>query len=548
MKKSYVNINGEGERNLNQKDKLPNKLQKKKFTYLGLTLIILMLSITGATYAYFALTASNNSTITGTVGGATLSLTVTKSFPTATTNMVPQLESTLDEAISDTYSCVDGNSNVVCQVYKAVVKNTGTTSAELTGTISFQNIDTLPNLKWKLIPDERTIGEATGMSATTTEQAFETKKLFAPNETATYYFVIWIDEIGVEQTDRGTFRATINFKPTNGTGITSTIVPDSGILATQHIQDLYNDGSALTTVNIGGDTSKPTVSQNATQGIMLDNNGEYRYYGANPKNYVTFNGELWRIISVSNVKSSASDTTGEMRMKIIRNGGVGEYLYDSSESTVNSGYGVNDWSKSGLKEELNTLYYNQESGNCYYYLNNTSTTCDFTTTGLGDTARNMVDDALWYLGGSSPVNGLYANDYYVSERGTTTYECGRDDGACPRATSWVGKVGLIYPSDYVYATDQSICTADAYYWQNSENEVCTTNDWLSSKDYHQWTISPSLGNAYYVFVVLSTGSLYTPDPVSRSIEVVPSLFLKSNVTITSGEGTDVSPYQLSIGS
>ncbi len=120
-----------------------------------------MFSITGATYAYFALTASNNATITGTVGGATLSLTVTKSFPTVTTSMIPQLESTLEEAISTTYSCVDGNNNVVCQVYKAVIKNTGTTSAELTGTISFQNITTLPNLKWKQLTSERAIGSDT---------------------------------------------------------------------------------------------------------------------------------------------------------------------------------------------------------------------------------------------------------------------------------------------------------------------------------------------------------------------------------------------------
>ncbi len=548
MGNSDFNINQKGGRNFNLKDQSSKELQKKnKFIYLGLTLIVLIFSITGATYAYFALTASNNTTITGTVGGATLSLTVTKSFPTVTTNMVPQLESTLDEAISTTYSCVDGNSNVVCQVYKAVIQNTGTTSAELTGTISFQNIDNLPNLKWKQITSERTIGEATGATATTTEQTFEAKKTFAPNETATYYFVIWIDEIGAAQTDRGTFRATINFKPTNGTGITSTIVPDSGTLATQYIQDLYNDGSVLTTVNIGGDTSKPTVTQNVTQGIMLDNNGEYRYYGANPNNYITFNGELWRIISVSNVKSSTTDTTGEMRMKIIRNESIGNYSWDSSESSVNSGTGVNDWSKADLNAELNTLYLNQQSGTCYNGQNNASATCDFTTTGLSEDARNMVDDALWYLGGSSTYQGLYANDYYTFERGTATYGCSTNDGACPRATSWVGKVGLMYPSDYVYATDQGLCTADAYNWSRSENVACIENDWGYKSGTHQWTISPFSGDADVAFRVRSVG-LVLGDNAFADHGVWPTLFLKSGVTIVSGEGTDSNPYQLGIGS
>ena len=78
----------------------------------------------------------------------------------------------------------------------------------------------------------------------------------------------------------------------------------------EHIKNLYNDGSTIKDVHIGGDTSKPKVYLNETQSIMLDNNGEYRYYGASPNNYVDFNGELWRIISVSKVFSSETDTTG----------------------------------------------------------------------------------------------------------------------------------------------------------------------------------------------------------------------------------------------
>ena len=74
---------------------------------------------------------------------------------------------------------------------------------------------------------------------------------------------------------------------------------------------------------------------------MLDNNGEYRYYGANPNNYVSYNDELWRIISVGNVKSSATDTTGETRVKIVKadiltdDNGLNTYSYDSSASSVN---------------------------------------------------------------------------------------------------------------------------------------------------------------------------------------------------------------------
>lgn len=51
---------------------------------------------------------------------------------------------------------------------------------------------------------------------------------------------------------------------------------------------------------------------------MLDNNGDYRYYGADPNNYVWYNEELWRIISVGNVKVNENDTVGETRVKIVK--------------------------------------------------------------------------------------------------------------------------------------------------------------------------------------------------------------------------------------
>ena len=229
--------------------------------------------------------------------------------------------------------------------------------------------------------------------------------------------------------------------------------------ATSKIINLYNDGSSINTVNIGGSTSNPEVHLNATQGIMLDNNGDYRYYGADPNNYVTFNDETWRIIGAFN---NVDDGTGnkETRLKIIRDESIGNYSWDSSASTVNSGNGVNDWSKADLMTELNTLYYNSTSGTCYDGSNNASTTCNFTSTGLDSTARSMIDNAVYHLGGSSDYRGLYADDYYNVERGTTVYSCSTDDGACPRATTWTGKIGLMYPSDYAYAVDLSLCRKD----------------------------------------------------------------------------------------
>lgn len=307
------------------------------------------------------------------------------------------------------------------------------------------------------------------------------------------------------------------------------------------ILNLYNDGSTITTVNIAENSSKPKVYLNSTKGIMLDNNGDYRYYGANPNNYVTFNGELWRIIGAFN---NVDDGTGkkEIRLKIIRNESIGNYSYDSSASTVNSGYGVNDWSKADLNTELNSLYYNSSSGTCYSGASNTSTTCDFTNTGLKSEARNMIGDTKYYLGGSTGTTGLYANDYYTFERGTTVYSCSTDDGACPRATTWIGKIALMYPSDYVYATDLSICTNDGYSYSDDIN--CTDNDWLLH-ELVQRTITPSSLNGFGSYNIYSSGAV-TYSYVYYTATIRPVVYLKSSVNITGGSGTSSDPYTLSL--
>ena len=333
----------------------------------------------------------------------------------------------------------------------------------------------------------------------------------------------------------------------SSSGLSSTNVQDAidetydkciPLTAADTIINLYNDGSSINTVNIGGDTSNPEVKLNTTQSIMLDNNGDYRYYGANPNNYVTFNDETWRIIGAFH---DVDDGTGkkETRLKIIRDESIGDYSYDSSVSTVDSGRGVNDWSKSDLMTELNDLYYNSKSGTCYNESNNVSTTCNFTNTGLDSTARNMIDNAVYHLGGSSDYRGLYADDYYNAERGTTVYNCSTNDGACPRATTWTGKIGLMYPSDYAYATDLSLCTEDGYFYDNS---TCKSNDWLFYSSL-QWTIMPYSSYPFYAYGVYPAGNVFRPF-TSGGFAVRPVLYLKSDVTIVEGEGTSSNPYTL----
>ena len=282
---------------------------------------------------------------------------------------------------------------------------------------------------------------------------------------------------------------------------------------------------------------------------------DYRYIGANPNNYVKFNDELWRIIGVFDT----DDGTGkvEKRLKIIRNESIGSYSWDNKDTTTGAegNNGKNEWSDARLNYLLNpghesetaggSLYWNRGTGNCYYGPNNATTACDFTTTGLTEKAKAMIGDAKWYLGGTanydSSSNGL-ASHWYKYERGTTVYS--------GRSTSWTGKVGLMYPSDYGYATsggtttNRASCLAkEMYNWDDSSVSDCKNNDWMYNSSIWQWTISPLAGDYNVVFYVDDSG--YASDySAGTNSATRPVVHLKSTIKVISGSGTKDSPYIL----
>ena len=279
---------------------------------------------------------------------------------------------------------------------------------------------------------------------------------------------------------------------------------------------------------------------------------DYRYIGSNPNNYVTFNNETWRIIGVFSVDDGTGNV--EERLKLIRDESIGDYSWDNKDTSAGAenNKGKNNWIDARLNYLLNeghegesiggSLYWNSSSGTCYSGSSNATVSCDFTTTGLGEEARNMIGDTLWYLGGSSTYNDVTASMFYERERGTTVYS-GRD-------TSWVGKVGLMYPSDYGYATsggsttDRNAClNKELYNWDSSSYSDCKNNDWLYESSYHPWTITPHASSSRTVFNVHSAGYLNYNDAYNTN-GVRPVVFLKSNIKIVDGDGSSSNPYIL----
>ena len=255
--------------------------------------------------------------------------------------------------------------------------------------------------------------------------------------------------------------------------------------------------------------------------LAYDDYDNLRYIGANPNNYVSFNDELWRIIGIFN--DDTHGVSGQKLIKIIRNDSIGNIAWDNADT--------NDWSTASLQTTLNGDYLNGAGS--------------YASTGIiSDTTRNMIATVTWKLGGSSTYNDVTPSMFYERERGTTVYS--------GRPTTWSGKVALMYPSDYGYATsggsstNREACLAkELYNWDSSSFSDCKNNDWLFNSSTTQWTLTPHSSDSNVVFSVYNAGSvidLYA----GFSYGVRPSLYLTSSVSITGGTGTSSDPYTLSL--
>jgi len=308
----------------------------------------------------------------------------------------------------------------------------------------------------------------------------------------------------------------------------------------------------------------------------IDNN--LRYIGASPDNYIDIgdrdaSGNIipWRIIGVMNNVGDGNGNS-ETRLKIIRSESIGGYSWDTSASSINGGYGVNEWSQSDMMKLLNpgfesesiggSLYWNRSSGNCYNGSNNANTACDFTSSGLSNDAKSHIGEALWHTGSNgneATYSNILTSKFYELEKSNNTGKICPSDEYCndnvERTTSWMGLVGLMSPADYGYATSggnntnrETCLNTKLYNWDGTGVVECKNNDWLYNSNNTQWTITPSAyaTGAHPVFNVYQTG--YVPEYYSASdaFHARPTVFLKADTKIVSGTGSSIDPYKLAI--
>ena len=315
---------------------------------------------------------------------------------------------------------------------------------------------------------------------------------------------------------------------------------------------------ALTRTSISTSTASMTITNKFTPNKLVENNnvkyrydttnnlmedidGNIRYYGATPNNYIYFNCddysnqtsstcEVWRIIGVF-----------EGKVKIMRGSVIGSLAWDQDKNIDSSKTSYdNDWSTSSLQVLLNTSYLNRTANVTYYSgsTGTTTTTVQTSTIGIKDSTRSMISETMWYLRGWNTAL-VYVDQMYEYERTTgKVYNT-------TRPTSWPGKIALAYPSDYGYAADLSLCQKQL---GNYNDATCTSNNWMKSilgTSIDGWLLTPNSGYSYGAWNVNSSGSVSSYNGTYNAYGVGPVLYLGSKLEIKAGDGSSSAPYQLS---
>ena len=310
----------------------------------------------------------------------------------------------------------------------------------------------------------------------------------------------------------------------------------------------YND---IYTV-VGGNSTEDTSSGKSFDTVFAANNTDIfnekgiRYEGTDPNNYICLDNKtsgacsssslLFRIIGLFDEDTSTDGTSSSGTKKLLKV--IDTNNYGGTDGKKWNSAGTNNWSTASLKTELNETYLTTLLG----------------TSNVNSKLSSGVANAKWHLGGASKSNyqTLTAEGIYTEERNTSAIYSGNP-------SSIYAKVGLMYPSDYGYATvggtttNKSSCRSkELYNWNSSSYSDCKNNDWIftsqnSFVDNREWLLSPCssvssnaafLGQSGYVDF-----SIYY---VSNSqFAVRPTFYLDSSILkIVGGLGTKDNAYRV----
>ena len=328
----------------------------------------------------------------------------------------------------------------------------------------------------------------------------------------------------------------------------------------------YNDVYTV----VGGNSTEDTSSDKSFDTVFAANNTDIfsenglRYEGADPNNYICLDNKtsgacadsslLFRIIGLFDEEYSSDGTTSAGTKKLLKildtnnyGGTDGKYWSGSSSNTSNN------WSKSTLNTELNETYINAL----------------LATSGVNSKLSTAIVTSKWHLGGANSTSGsnykydtITTENYYKAERSPYATSGTLQNLYSGNPEYVFAKVGLMYPSDYGYATiggpttNKSSCRAkELLNWKDSSYSDCKNNDWVYKsqsiswgQNKYEWLLSPSASNSYYAAYLNSTGYVYhygVNNVGNDPFAVRPTFYLDSSILkIVGGTGTSTDPYHI----
>lgn len=206
---------------------------KKKIIYAIALVILLIVIVVGATYAYFSAIAKSDNDIKGSTLDVSLGLSVKKVSATGSKsdNLIPIYDgsisgyaSQLETAAQSKYNCVDKNNYTVCQIYEITISNTGANSISTNITITF-NKNNVNNLKWASMSDANTV--VSNGTHTITNNVPDTiasdTMINGKSDNTKLYFMVYVNNTGKDQTeqDKDSFSGIITVVATSGDKITA---------------------------------------------------------------------------------------------------------------------------------------------------------------------------------------------------------------------------------------------------------------------------------------------------------------------------------------
>ena len=293
---------------------------------------------------------------------------------------------------------------------------------------------------------------------------------------------------------------------------------------------LMNDGYNGTTK-----VTNTTYLSNGTQGNI-------RYFGPNPNNYIYFNCttypstgcELWRIVGIVDGK-----------VKIVRQDSLGTLSWHQPNNEGSDTLFYNNWENASLKVFLNGKYYNRGSTTTFTYYSGdsggTSISLNLANVGIKNAnTRNMISPSTWYLGSTSGSSGVYADDVYLRERTNSSSTVVSGNTFSITNTN----VGLMYISDYAYSANLNKCTSDLYYYDDSN---CSNTSYFHKSGVSHWLLGHVADDTYQAWKILSGGDLGVYYTYNTTPHARPTVYLDTSLSIELGNtGTSSSPYRFKI--